>query len=153
MRNSLRQSIEAKATHLASDSSMNETDASCSDKKLISSTLSESLSNVSAGDFVVVHIPCVLLRLHHLITITRSLERSKKFCTVKTSDNCRYTEEVHIFQWCLEYALLMAKGLLSTTNPNSHKHTFTNAPTTPRLVSRRYSNGRALLCVCRKPYK
>jgi hypothetical protein len=28
--------------------------------------------------------------------------------------------------------------------------TFTRAPTTPRLVSRRYSNGRDLLTVCRK---
>lgn len=32
-------------------------------------------------------------------------------------------------------------------------HTFTNAPITPRLVKRRYSNGRVLDTVCKNGYK
>ena len=34
-----------------------------------------------------------------------------------------------------------------------YKLTLTKAPTTPKLVSLRYSNGRVLLVVCRKGYK
>lgn len=40
-----------------------------------------------------------------------------------------------------------------STQFNDQQHTLTKAPITPRLVRRKYSNGRVLLTVCKNGYR
>lgn len=78
----------------------------------------------------------------------RPLSSSRIFCRINVATVLLSSEPLSMMR--------KQSGMISVVSKNvitSCSSVFTKAPITPKLVNRRYSNGRVLLTVCKNGYK